>query len=138
MAARFGLLFLLLLCLGCNREAAGPAPLTPEAKAYVRNLALSDVEMKAKEAYSGQQVVEITGNITNNGEQAVRVVEVMCVFYDTNTQAIARERLPIVRSSGKSLKSTDTRPFRLAFDNLPEGWNQAMPQLVIANIIFDQ
>lgn len=138
MAARFCIFFFLLLSLGCNREAQGPAPLTPEAKAYVRNLALSDVEMKAKEAYSGQQVVEITGNITNNGDQSVRVVEVMCVFYDMNVQVVARERLPIVRSSGKSLKSTDTRAFRLAFDNLPESWNQAMPQLVIANIIFDQ
>jgi len=35
--------------------------LTAEAKAYVRNLKLSDVEMKATESYLGQEVVEITG-----------------------------------------------------------------------------
>jgi hypothetical protein len=26
--------------------------------------------------------------------------------------------------------------FRLAFDNIPESWNQALPQLVIAQTVF--
>jgi hypothetical protein len=28
------------------------------------------------------------------------------------------------------------KPFRLAFDNVPEEWNQAMPSMVIARIDF--
>jgi len=137
VAVRFLFLFLLIWCAACNREAGGPAPLTPEAKAYVRNLALSNVEMKATEAYSGQQIVEILGAISNNGDQPVKVVEVMCVFYDANAQVVARERLAIVKASGKSLSPGDTRPFRLPFDSLPTTWNQTLPQLVIANIVFE-
>jgi hypothetical protein len=30
----------------------------------------------------------------------------------------------------------ESKPFRLAFDNVPESWNQAMPQMVIAAIDF--
>jgi hypothetical protein len=30
----------------------------------------------------------------------------------------------------------ETKPFRLAFDNVPEAWNQAMPGMIIARIDF--
>jgi hypothetical protein len=32
---------------------------------------------------------------------------------------------------------TETKSFRLPFDNIPESWNQMMPQLVIARIDFE-
>ena len=47
-------------------------PLTPEAKAYTRNLQLSDVEMKANENYFQQTVVEIEGKIANTGARPAR------------------------------------------------------------------
>jgi hypothetical protein len=30
----------------------------------------------------------------------------------------------------------ESKPFRLAFDNVPDSWNQTMPQMVIAAIDF--
>jgi hypothetical protein len=30
----------------------------------------------------------------------------------------------------------ETKEFRLPFDTLPESWNQALPDLVIAQIVF--
>lgn len=113
-----------------------PGPvLTPEAKAYVRYLRLSDVDMKAKESYLRQQVVEILGKITNNGNRTLKRVEINCVFYDPYGQVVLRERVPIVGKTG-SLQPGETKSFRLPFDNLPESWNQSLPQLVIAQIIF--
>ena len=51
-----------LVCEQASRRAApSPAAVTAEAKAYVRNLALSGVEMKATENFAGAAVVEITG-----------------------------------------------------------------------------
>ena len=47
-----------------------------------------------------------------------------------------RERVPIVAKKMGKLAPGETKPFRLAFDNVPEGWNQAMPQMVIARIDF--
>lgn len=115
---------------------AQPPALTAEAKAYVRHLALSEVEMKATESYVGQRVVEIVGKITNNGPQAVSVVEINCVFHDPYGQLVLRERTPIVRSKTGGLKPGETKSFRLPFDSIPESWNRAMPQLVIARIVF--
>jgi len=119
-------------------QPAETNPLTPEMKAYVRNLKLSGVDMKAREDYVKHMLVEITGDITNQGDRALKRVEITCVFYDPYGQVVLRQRLPIVRSSaGGALKPGGQRSFRLPFDNLPESWNQGMPQMVIAYIEFE-
>jgi hypothetical protein len=73
-----------------------PQVLTAEARQYVHNLQLSNVEIKAAESYMKQQVVEITGNIGNNGQRELKRVEIYCVFRDAYGQVVLRERVPIV------------------------------------------
>jgi len=111
-------------------------PLTAEAKAYITNLGLADVGIQAKLDYFGQKVVEINGSITNNGDRNLGVVEVSCVFRDYANQILSRQRSPIVSVKMGGLKPGETKTFRLPFDAIPEGWNQQMPQLVIAGISF--
>jgi hypothetical protein len=117
------------------REAPPPPAITAEAKEYVRNLRLSGVEMKATENFAGATVVEIVGKIINAGDRVLNRVELNCVFYDAYGQLVLRERVPIVRST---LNAGEERDFRLPFEGIPESWNQAMPQLVIASINFAQ
>ncbi len=137
MAAKFSLWTLLAAAwlTSCAKPSV-PVELTPEAKAYTRNLGLSSIEMKATEAFSGQQVVEITGKIANNGDRPLRIVEVTCIFYDPYGQVVLRERIAIVREKMGGLNPGETKDFRLAFDTLPNTWNQSAPQLVIAGIQF--
>ena len=116
--------------------AAPDLPLTPEAKAYVPHLKLSDVDMKASESYFKQVVVEISGKIGNAGDRDLSVVEIYCVFYDTYGQLVLRKRLAIVSERMGGLKPRETKSFRLPFDEIPESWNHVMPQLVIAGIKF--
>jgi len=126
------------LLLRGGGQPAQPNPLTPEAKAYVRNLGLAEVEMKAKENALGNMLVEITGKITNKGDRALRSIELNCIFYDPYGQAVLRERVPIVRyKGGAGMQPGETRSFRMPFDAIPAGWNQALPQLVIAGIDFE-
>jgi hypothetical protein len=112
---------------------AAAAPLSADAKAYVRNLQLSDVTMKATESYAGQTVTEIEGKIANAGGRTVQHADVYCVFYNAYGEVILRERVPIVLTG---LKPGETRMFRLPFDDIPGTWNNQMPQLVIARIEF--
>jgi hypothetical protein len=113
-----------------------PPPLTGAAKAYVTNLRLADVEMKANESYMKQSLVEISGKIGNAGDRVLQVVEINCVFYDAYGQVVLRERMPIVTKKMGGLAPGENKSFRLAFDNIPESWNQALPQMVIARIDF--
>ena len=122
---------------------ATPAKITPEAKAYVKHLALGEIGMTAAEAFNGNKLVEIKGTIGNQGPRALKQVEITCIFQDTYGQVVGRERQPIVRASGSGFKQSgglkpgETKPFRLAFDSLSESWNQALPQVVIASIDFE-
>ncbi len=121
-------------------RASGPAPelpLTPEARAYVKNLKLSDVGMQANESYFKQVVVEIEGKITNAGDRKLDMVEIYCVFSDSYGQLVLRKRVPIVGGRMGGLAPGETKSFRLPFDELPDSWNHAMPQLVIAGIKFN-
>ena len=118
-------------------ESRGPAvelELTPEAKAYVRNLQLSDVTMQANQSLFNQVVVEIQGKIANAGDRGIESVEIYCIFHDGYGQMVLKKRVPIV--ARKALSPGETRPFRLPFDELPDSWNHAMPTLVIAGIKF--
>jgi hypothetical protein len=110
--------------------------LTPEAKAYVPNLKLEDVTMKATGSYMGQDVIEIEGKIGNAGARGLDTVEIYCIFRDVYGQLVLRQRLPIVSPRMGGLKPGETKTFRLPFDDLPASWNQAMPQLVIAGVKF--
>ncbi len=137
-----GIITLLLLSIGYvylntnrgSRESQDQA--SAEAKAYVHNLELSDVQMQAAENFMQQQVVEVDGKITNKGPRPLDSIYVYCLFYSVNGQLIHRERVAVVRTKGKPLAPNETRSFRLPFDSLPTGWNQAMPRLVIAQIAF--
>ncbi|HZS54544.1 MAG TPA: hypothetical protein VFA65_09090 [Bryobacteraceae bacterium] len=116
------------------------SPLQPvasaEAKAYLPNLALSDVSMKATENFMKQQVVEVEGKIANNGPRPVESIDVYCLFSGVNGREVYRERVPIIQSKSAPLKPGETRNFRLPFDSLPDTWNQALPRMAIAQITF--
>jgi hypothetical protein len=136
-----GLLVIILIAGGiylARTPASSPVPpaASTEAKAYLPNLALSDVSMKATENFMKQQVVEIEGKIANNGSQRVQSVDVYCLFSGVDGHEVHRERVPIVEAKGSPLKPGEIRNFRLPFDSLPDTWNQALPRMAIAQITF--
>jgi hypothetical protein len=138
IAACVAVVSALLIFLQFSKPAPPPEiALTEEAKAYRTNLALSDVGMQAKLDYFGQKVLEIGGMIGNNGPRGLGVVEVSCVFRDYAGKILSRQRSAIVSTKMGGLKPGETKAFRLPFDALPEGWNNQMPDLVIAAIVFD-
>jgi hypothetical protein len=127
-----------------RKEPPGPPPLTGPAREYVRFLKFVGADghtaespvMQAHTSYLNQDVVEITGNLLNAGDRILKTVEINCVFYDPYGQVILRHRVPIVSKKIGNLAPRDAKAFRLAFDDIPDSWNQMMPQMVIAGIDF--
>ena len=115
-----------------------PAPpvLTAEAKQYLGELSLSDVNMQAADSTLKLSLLEITGKITNKGTRPIEEVQVTCVFHEPNLQVIKRERVTVVGSRTGALEPGATKSFRLNFDDVPDTWNQTLPDLVIAQILF--
>ena len=115
------------------KDVFRPKPTTEEAKAYTKNLKLSEVKMKASVSYAGGDLVEIVGKIQNAGDRTITRAELTCIFYDVFGTEVARERLPIVKAK---IPPGETRDFRLPFEGIPTQWNQALPSMVIASIEF--
>lgn len=116
------------------KQSEGPSA---EALAYLPYLHISNVKMNAAENLVEQQVVYVDGQLENRGTRSLNEVDVYCVFSGIDGREIYRERVPILRSSsGRALAPGQSRPFRLPFDNIPDGWNQALPRLQIAQIRF--
>ena len=85
-----------------------------------------------------RRVIEVLGKITNKGDRPVKEVALTCIFSDLAGQHVHREKSAVVRVKDGALKPGETRNFRLPFDTVPSTWNQALPQMVIAQIVFDQ
>ncbi len=128
------------LTFGPKPAPAPPPVLTAEAEAYRTNLDIDNVKMQAAESMVNQRVVEILGDITNKGNRVVKLAEVTCVFKDYSGAEVKRERVAIIGGSVLGAKGDlepgKTKHFRLAFDDVPESWNQALPSLHVAQIQF--
>jgi hypothetical protein len=128
------------LTFGPKPAPQPPPVLTEEAKLYLPNLDIDNVKLQAAESMVNQRVVEILGDISNKGPRVVKLAEVTCVFKDYSGTEVKRERVaiiggPIFGAKGP-LAPGASKHFRLAFDDVPESWNQATPSLFIAQIQF--
>ena len=131
----------------------GPAPPSAEARAYAKNLRfvaddginLENPKMEMQENILKQSTVEISGNILNSGDRPVSSVEVTWLFKEPGAvmpdgtlyqEVIWRDRTSLVSKKTGGLAPGQFRHFSVSFDNIPDSWNQAMPNLVIAGIEF--
>jgi hypothetical protein len=136
-----------------KRQVAAPTAPTGAARAYVKNLRFVAADgvtpevpkMESHESYLQQSIVEITGNILNGGDRVLNSVAINWVFYEPGAvmpdgrlyqEVIWRERTFVVTKKTGGLEPGKAKPFRVAFDDVPESWNQAMPNPVIAAIEF--
>jgi hypothetical protein len=124
------------LTFGPKPPPPPPPVLTAEAKQYLSNLDLTNVRMQAAENMVDQRVVEILGDITNKGDRTIKLAEVTCIFRDRDGKELKRERVAIIGQTTGNLPPGASKPFRLAFDDLADTWNQVLPTLVIAQIQF--
>lgn len=120
-----------------ENRTTGHIVLTDEAIQYLSLLQMSDIHMGAKESFLGHTIVSIDGKIGNLGDRTVRVVEVNCVFRGLHLSELGRQAAVIVGPRSGALSPGQTRPFRIAFDAVPQEWNQNMPNLYVAQILFE-
>jgi len=134
-------------------QDAPPPPLTGPAKAYVKYLKFvaedgvtpESPKMVAHESYLKLSVVEITGHIKNTGDRVLNAIEIHWGVQGPAHLPAGREHPRGDHPAGAGadchqedggLAPGETKAFRVAFDNVPDDWNQALPTMVIAAIDF--
>ena len=92
--------------------------------------------MEASDATLKMSLVTIKGKVTNKGNRVVSSILVTCVFRDVNGQVVKRERVALAGQRTGPLAPGAIAGFQNNFDDIPDTWNQALPDLVIAEIKF--
>lgn len=137
LAAVVGLIGSYLISQNWMDHAPLLPQLTEESKAYLPNLELKKIQISAEESFLKQTIVRIEGELTNQGKRYLRSVDIHCVFREAYGQEVGRELVRIVGRQNNQLGPRETQFFRLAFDSVPTDWNQALPDLYVAQMIFE-
>jgi flagellar basal body-associated protein FliL len=130
--------------LGLFFRAEQKKPVAPPA--YSANLRFSDLKTSAAQNFVGATVSYIDGVITNTGDKTVIHAVVQVTFKDEMGQTAQREELPlrVLRTGGpydeavdfnlSPLAPTQSKPFRLTFENISAQWNHAYPDVQITQV----
>ena len=127
---------------GRNKAPAAPTTLQPP-DAYARNLPLTNLAMSESENLSGGKMTYIDGHVQNTGDKTVISAMVQVVFANDEAMPPSIQTVPLtlVRMtqpyvdteplSADPLKPGGSHDLRLAFESVPENWNQQMPEVRI-------
>jgi hypothetical protein len=128
--------------IGRSKGPATPTTLQPPAP-YAASLALTNLAMSEADSFSGGKVTYLDGHIQNTGNRTLVGATVQVVFANDEAMppAIVTQPLTLVRMtqpyidiepvSAEPLKPGDSHDFRLAFESIPQNWNQQMPEMRI-------
>jgi len=113
---------------------------------YAANLVISRLAMSEAGNLAGGKSTYLDGQIANSGSKTVSAITVQVLFHDpahevawnqTQPLMLIRTRDPYIDVqpvSAAPLKPGDTRDFRLIFDNVPEDWDGAYPEIRIIKV----
>lgn len=118
-----------------TRPAVRP-PLSAEAQAYLKQIAVTDVHMSAAETGLGSNVTYLDAQIKNDGARAVREVDLQLTFVDMLNQIVLRRAAHPVKTTAPPLRQGESRPLRVTFDYMPADWNQGPPTIAVTYVSF--
>lgn len=123
-----------------------PQPVVP-ANPYAAQLKISNLAMSTSQNFVGAKVTYIDGTLTNPGDKTVTHAVVHVTFRDSYGQVAQIEDVPvkILQTSGPYPDTIDlaalplgpgeSKPIRLIFEHISEQWNQAYPEMQVADVV---
>jgi hypothetical protein len=123
-----------------------PAPATSNA-AYIANLQISNIQMSESDTATGGKQTYIDGHIANHGSLTVTGATIQTAFGNDQSMPpqIEAGQLRVVYmrdpyldtrpvTAASPLKPGEEADFRLIFEDVPENWNQQLPELRLTQI----
>ena len=123
-------------------------PESTQVNPYVSKLQISNPKVSAAENYMGGTVTYLDVDITNTGDKALTGGDMKMVFKNTLDQVVQTETLPLhilvqnqmggypdlVDLSRMPIAPGQTRTVRMTLEHISADWNQAAPEMQLANL----
>jgi len=122
-----------------------PHPQAP-ANPYAAQLKISNLAMSTSQNFVGSKVTYIDGTLANPGDKVVTHAVVHVTFRDSLGEVAQIEDVPVkilvtsgpypdtIDLSASPLAPGQSKPIRLIFEHISEQWNQAYPEMQVADV----
>jgi hypothetical protein len=119
---------------GATPGTPAPLPMGAAEQAYAPQIQFSDFALSRASNMLKQEITYIDGTISNTGPRAVAEIEVRLEFHDLSQNVVSREIRRLYGPGTAALAPGEKREFQLAFEAVPDGWDQRPPTFIITGL----
>ncbi len=117
-------------------SAPPPLPMAAAEQAYAPRIHFTGFKRVRASNFLDQEVTILFGNVTNNGDRAVREIQVQLEFKDVFNQVVLRDTVRVLGSHALPLAPGESRDIQITYEHIAADWNQADPALRITGLLF--
>lgn len=111
-------------------------PMGTQEQSYAAKIRFADFQMGRAQNLLNQESTYIGGSVANEGDRAVRDIEVTVEFHDAMNQVVLRETRRLMGSYGVPLPARASREFQFTFDHVPPDWNVQVPTIRVTGLLL--
>jgi hypothetical protein len=120
-----------------NPASARALPFGAMEQAYAQRIHFTGLEMSRAANFLNQGVTYINGVALNDGVRRVLAVDVTVDFHDVSGRVILHENRRLISGPNAAIEAGQRHSFQLAFEAVPDSWNQSYPDLKIIGLTLE-
>lgn len=119
---------------GATPGAPPPLPMGAAEQAYAPKIQFSDFELTRATNMLKMETTNVRGTVSNQGDRSVVEMEISLAFEDLSKKTIFTDTRRMFGGGVTPLAAGENRRFELAFENIPDGWDQTPPKITITGL----
>ena len=141
-----GIVIVLLLGAGLAflihaTKPKGPArtekvPFDAPAQAYAPRIHFKDIQMARSTNFLNQEFTFVAGTIANDGDRAIRTLQVTIEFHDPFNQVILTDTEKLIVPPAQALAGGQPRDFQVILEHVPSEWNRQYPAIRVTGLVL--
>jgi len=80
------------------------------------------------------EITYVDGMISNSGNRSIAEIEMLLAFHDLSGKTMFHDARRLYGKGAIPLAPGEKRDFELAFENVPDGWDQRPPAITITGL----
>ena len=115
---------------------AKPLPVGAAEQAHAGKVKLESLKMSRFANFLNQEVTYLDGDIVNGGDRPIAAIAVTVEFRNIENKVVLRQTQRPLNDHAAPLAPGERRPFRLAFEQIPDDWNMQYPSMQVTGLVL--